>query len=196
MLSTFFLAFLQFFAPANASLAPSIGSLPASAGQTVFTLRVEQKKKNVQIVEHEVTLKKKFFDLVFELNQPGGIAVLASLDSTIFKQAASGMPAKDILGFEHLGGGGGMAEAPLNPAQELMIGKGGFNYWYYDNRTDNRFNRTVRKTDLITCYRTVGKVQLLDTKESFEIGDALSPLYLVFAQPDGSQVDYLKINWK
>lgn len=189
MINAFLLAFLQFLVPTNPGPA-------ASNVGTVFTLRVEQKKKNVQIVEHEVTLKKKYFDLVFEFNQPGAVAVVASLDSTIFMQAAKGLPAKEIAGFEGLGAGGAMAEASLNPDQELWIAKGAFQYWYYESRKDNRFNKSVRTTNLITCHRTVGKIQLIDSKESFEIGDALHPLYLVFAQPDGSQVDYLKINWK
>ncbi len=192
MISAFLFAFLQFLNPQNRSFSSTV-SRPPSA---VFTLRVEQKKKNIEIIDHEVTLKKKFFDLVFEFNQPGGVAVIASLDSTIFKQAAIGLPAKEIPGFEGLNSGGAMAEAPLNTAQDIMIGRGAFNFWYYENRTDNRFNKTVRKTDIITCHRTIGKVQLLDTQESFEIGNALHPLYLVFAQTDGSQVEYLKINWK
>lgn len=51
--------------------------------------------------------------------------MVASLDSTIFMQAAKGLPAKEIAGFEGLGAGGAMAEAPLNPAQDLMIAEPG-----------------------------------------------------------------------
>lgn len=57
---------------------------------------------------------------------------------------------------------------------------------------------TGGKTNIITCYRTDrGTPQLIDTNENFQASAIpFTRLTLVFAQPDGSQVDYLKINWK
>ena len=193
MVQTFILAFLQFWSLQNPN--PQLPS-PAVAAPTIFNLRVEQKKKNVDIVDHQVTVKKKFFDLVFEFNQPGGVAVVASFDSTIFKQAAMGLPAKQIAGFEGIGNGGGMAEPLFNPNQEILVNNNAFNYWYYEHRTDNRFNKTNRKNNLITCYRSVGKLTFVDSQQAFDFIYADKPVYLVFAAPDGGQVEYLKINWK
>ncbi len=191
MTTVLILAFLQLFAP-NRNPKPETQN---SQG-TVFTLRVEQKKKDVPIAQHEVLLKKKFFDLVFEFNQPGSVACIASFDSTIFTQARQGLPARLINGLEFLGERGAMDEKPLNPDQELFIGTGKYNLWHYKNRTDNRFNRFDHGPYFITCWRSLGRIQLLDTHELMDIAEVPGPLYLVFAQPDGGQVDYLKINWK
>jgi hypothetical protein len=185
-MTTLFFLLLQIFAQKpteNAENAP------------VFTLRVEQKKKDVLIIEHEVTLKKKFFDLVFEFNQPSGVACLVSLDSTAFLQAKAGKSISEIKGFENMRSAG-MAEAPKNPDQDLMISAGAYQFWYYEKREDHRFSRTEHKKELIRCWRTIGSVKLIDSNESFPISNAIHPIYLVFAQPDGSQIDYLKINWK
>jgi hypothetical protein len=185
-MTTLFFLFLQIFAQKPAEIAETA---------PIFTLRVEQKKKNVPIVEHEVTLKKKFFDLVFEFNQPSGVACLVSLDSTAFLQAKAGKPITEIKGFENMRSGG-MAEAPKNPDQDLMISAGAYQFWYYEKRDDHRFSRTEHKQDLIRCWRTVGSVKLIDSNETFPLANSIFPIYLVFAQPDGSQIEYLKINWK
>jgi hypothetical protein len=183
---TFFFLFFQLFAQ---------NSIGIAENAPVFTLRVEQKKKDVPIIEHEVWLKKKFFDLVFEFNQPAGVACLVSLDSTAFLQAKAGKPISEIKGFENFGSAG-MAEAPKNPDQDLMISAGAFQYWYYEKREDHRFSRTEHTKEVIRCWRTVGTVKMIDSNESFKIANSIYPIYLVFAQPDGSQIDYLKINWK
>ena len=165
---------------------------PAAAG---FNFRVEQKKADVPFQNHEITLKKKFFDLVFEFAEPAAVKIAVSFDSTSFVQARNGMPAQSIEAFKTWDGGG-LAEPDGLGLQNMGMAKGAYNYWFYDDRKAHRFTRTHRSPGKITCWRSIGHIDLFDSQEKLVITDAARPLYFVVTNPEGGQVEYLKINWK
>lgn len=165
---------------------------PAAAG---FTFRVEQKKADVPFQNHEITLKKKFFDLVFEFAEPAAVRIAVSFDSLSFVQARSGFPAQNIDAFKTWEGGG-LAEPDKLGLQNMGMAKGAYNYWFYDDRKAHRFTRTLRTTGKITCWRSIGSIEIFDTQEKLDITDADRPLYFVITTNDGGQVEYLKIYWK
>lgn len=186
-MTSILLLLLSFWSSKNVISPPATG-----AG---FSFRVEQKKADVPFQNHEITIKKKFFDLVFEFDEPSAVKIAVSFDSTSFVQARTGLPAQSIEAFKTWEGGG-LAEEKGLGLQNMGMAKGAYNYWYYEGRKDNRFTRTLRSTSKITCWRTIGHIDLFDSQEKLDITDADRPLYFVVTNKDGGQVEYLKINWK
>ncbi len=168
---------------------------PAESQKGGFVFRVEQKKSDVPIpASREIKLKKKFFDLVFEFADPQPVHVVCTFDSLAFVQARNGVPAFENMAFENWGVNFAENDAPGGSG--MMMKKGTHHYWFYENRTKNRFSRHKRATGKITCFRTVGMIDLLDSMEVLSIADIDRPLYVIVASDKGDQCEAVKISWK
>jgi hypothetical protein len=182
----------------------SSGTLkPTTKGKPTFFVKVRQGGKEIPIINHEITLKKKTFDLIFELTKPMGILLNASFEPQSYNQAKSGVPIDKIRGFEETG----MAEGRRNEDLDIIIANPAPSYWYYDDDTENRFNEVSKSGNKIICTRTIKKYfdrdKETDPKE-FPITEINNTLYLVFLDFKSNKDytkkeiyrEYLKIKWE
>jgi len=171
-----------------------------AASGKYFEVGVEQDGKPVPIDNHQVSLPKKAFTLVFYLKQPDGILINAAVTPESFESARTGKPLKDIMGFDDLG----MAEEAFNPKAMLIIASHAPHFWYYANDAEHRFNEVRRANGMFICKRIVANVLYRDTTRKFVSLKEMpeNTLYLVFMRTEWTkdfsqqiekQRDYVKI---
>lgn len=173
-----------------------------SAGR-YFEVGIEQNGKLLPIENHQVTLQRAPFSLIFYFPQQEGILVNASFTPESFDPARTGQPFNEIPGFSDLG----MAEEAFNPRAMLMITSQAPHFWYYAHGAEHRFNEVNERNGLLVCRRIVANVMYRDvTKEIISIRDIPeNTLYLVFmktvwakdySQQIEQQREYLKITFQ
>lgn len=141
-----------------------------------FTLKVYQKKKEININhDHVVNLKKAKFDLVFVMNQPTDFLINASYSSASFEQAKSGTELHKIAGFQETG----MAEGLRNEDLEIFINDSAPNAWFYEDEINHRFNKIRKDGDLLVCTRTIEYIRDMNLNRRDKIKKTESPMYLV-----------------
>lgn len=183
--------------------------IPAVMAQDVgsyFSVAVEQDGKPVPIIDHEVTLKKKPFTILFAFPKINDINIMVSVSekSDSFDAAKSGKPVKEIKGFEEFFG---MAEGLFNESRTLMLSETAYHYWYYLKDSDHRFDEIYYRDGKWVCKRISANLMDRDTTRNYKDienfpGDAL---YFVFLKGDYTdnyslisekQRDFLKIVFK
>lgn len=168
-----------------------------------FEIGIEQHGKPVIIENHQVTLRKAPFTLLFYFLQPEGILINASATPESYDPARTGAPFEDIPGFSDLG----MAEEAFNPKVILMLSSQAPHFWYYAHDAEHRFNEIDKQNGMLVCRRIVANVMHRDTtKEITPIQDLVeNTLYLVFMKTEWTkdfrhqiekQREYLKITFE
>jgi hypothetical protein len=177
--------------------------LPRLNSGRYFEVGIEQNGKSVPIENHQVTLQKIPFSLVFYFPRQEGILVNTSFTPESFEPARNGQPFDDIPGFSDLG----MAEEPFNPRVVVMITSRAPHFWYYANQAEHRFNEVSKDNGIFICRRIVANVMYRDTtKEIVALRNIPEDtLYLVFmktvwtkdySQQIEQQREYLKITFQ
>lgn len=178
----------------------------AQANGTFFSVAVEQDGKAFPIKDHEVTLKKKPFTLIFTFPRIDDINVMVNVSEKpgSYDAAKSGKPIKEIKGFEEFFG---MAEDYFNRSRTLMLSETAYHYWYYDKDSDHRFNEVYPSDGKWICRRIAANLMDRDTNRSYKDMQDFpdDALFFVFVKgkytEDYSQIiekqrDYLKITFK
>lgn len=177
--------------------------LPRLSAGRHFEIDIEQNGKLVVIEDHQVTLQKAPFTLVFYFPQQEGILVNASFTPESYEPASTGQPFDDIPGFSDLG----MAEEAFNPRVMLMITSKAPHFWYYANGAEHRFNEVKKENGFLVCRRIVANVMYRDTTKEIVPVKKIpeDTLYLVFmktvwtkdySQQIEQQREYLKITFQ
>ncbi|MDP3975521.1 MAG: hypothetical protein Q8P95_01250 [bacterium] len=166
-----------------------------------FHVRFEQDGYLIEPMNHEVTLNKEEFSMVFELSEPMGVLVNASFDDDTYALAAQGNP-KDLLpGFRNTG----MAEVSSNPDREILLSYDSPNYWHYDVSGESRFNEVEMRGHAIIGKRTLRNFYDVDSDRSTGVEAVSQPLYLVFISSKWEtqtfveleiKREYVKVNWR
>ena len=184
------------------SLTASPGFAQQILSQTgpYFSIGIEQNGHAVPIENHQVTLEKTSFLLVFTFSGPEAVLVNASATPETFEAAQAGLPLSEMSGFSDLG----MAEEAFNPRAILMLSSHAPHFWYYAHEGEHRFNEVTRQQDAVICRRIVANLMYRDTdKQITPLRDMPDEaLYLVFLKTEWNsdftqqiekQRDYLKI---
>ena len=150
-----------------------------------FDVGIQQDGKAIPINNHQASLQKKPFTLVFYLKQPDGILINAAVTPASFDRAQAGKPFEDIPGFSDLG----MAEETFNPKVMLILSEHAPHYWYYENEANHRFNAVKREEGIFVCERIVANVLYREPTPKFvalkDMPD--NALYLVFMRTEWTQ---------
>jgi len=166
-----------------------------------FSFKIIQDEKEIPIIDHSVTINSKEFDLIFEFNQPMSICVQASFNPINYDLIVANSPLDKIPVFEATG----LAEGIHNTEKSMFLSDEGFNYWYFDDKKENRFNKIERIKNTLLCTRTITNLYDVEKDKKIKIKSNQSTLYLVlinykynkdFTLKNEIQRDYLKINFK
>ncbi|MEN9334577.1 MAG: hypothetical protein RLY35_1757 [Bacteroidota bacterium] len=84
------------------------------------------------------------------MNRPQGIAINACAQDSNILNVKKGKDLNDMTPFLY-----GMAEALLNPENNLLITCEYPSYWYYDNETEHRFNQVIKEGNRLRCIRKI-----------------------------------------
>jgi hypothetical protein len=152
----------------------------------VFSLKIVQGGEEFTVKKSTIKLKKAAFAFLFEFDAPMGIDINASFEPETYKNAKSGKPIGQLLGFTAKG----MAENERNIDREILMSNKASCYWFYTDNKKNSFDETSQLNNKIICKRTVEKLYRIDIKESAKITELSRPLYLVLICTDknGSEV--------
>ncbi|MCU0428988.1 MAG: hypothetical protein MUF42_03370 [Cytophagaceae bacterium] len=168
--------------------------------QKDFHVLIEQGGVIITPNNGEINLKKGEFNIVFELSEPMGVLVNGSFQETTYERAVKGKPKSDLPGFENTG----MAEGLLNPDKEIFISNDAPNYWFYDDKENNRFNSVEVVNEKLICKRIIQNFYEVETKKNIKVENVSKPLYLVFiSYRQGKSIvdeietkrEWVKINW-
>ncbi len=174
--------------------------------ESYFSVGIEQDGKPVTIKEHEVTLKKKPFTILFTFPKIDDINILVNVSEkeSSYDAAKSGKPVKEIRGFEEFFG---MAEASFNESRTLMLSETAPHYWYYLKDSDHRFDEVIPGDGKWICKRIAANLMERDTSRFYKDmenfpGEALYFVFLKgqytgdFSNLIEKQRDYLKIKFE
>lgn len=150
-----------------------------------FSVTIEQFGKSIPVKNHEATIEKAPFTIVFYLRQPDAILVNTSFNPSSFYAAKNGVQIEKIRGFRETG----MAEYLFNSKRDIMISDEAPHYWFYDNEKEHRFNEVTKKDGILICKRTVENIFFLHPdREIVKVEDLRNKekLFMVF----------MKAKWK
>jgi hypothetical protein len=150
---------------------------PLKKEKPQFAINFYQEGQKIDILNNTVILKKKEFDIQFELNQPMGILVATSYNNETFERAQRGFTLDQIPVFESTG----MAEEENNKNKEVLMSNEGLSYWYYDNDKENRFNKIEKKEGKIIVTRSIRKIVEVENDITRKMEEIEKPIYMVFA---------------
>jgi hypothetical protein len=166
-----------------------------------FAFKIMQDEKEIPIIDHSVTINSKEFELLFEFNQPMSVCVQASFNSINYDLILANTPLEKIPVFDATG----MAEGLYNTEKSMFLSEEGFNYWYFDNKNENRFNKIEQNKNTLFCTRTIDNLYDVEKDKKIKLKSNKSTLYLIFinykynkdfTEKNEIQRDYLKINFK
>ncbi|MBU1432005.1 hypothetical protein KKF91_15800 [Myxococcota bacterium] len=135
----------------------TLALLGASIGhaEPVFQLAIAQGGVERPITDHQVTLKPAPFEVILYFNAADDAVLLNAADDPRALRAVEAGQGPEIA-FK---GQTGMAEDPLNPDAELILGDAP-HYLYFSGDTDHRFTQIKRLADgRIRCARAVKQLR-------------------------------------
>jgi len=111
-------------------------------------------------------IKKKEFSLKFVLYDKPTIKVNISDKDYIYKAALNKIDQFYLFPFF---AGCSFAENNLNQDKDFILSNDANHYWYYEDKTDSRFDSVKIDGNKFTCIRTVKSIYNRETKESVDI---------------------------
>jgi hypothetical protein len=175
----------------------------AAEKRVPFKVYIEQNGTRLPVTNHEITLEKKPFNIIFVMHKPDGILISSSFNKTTYDKAVKKEPLSKLPGYANTG----MAEGLSNTDNEVIICDDAPSYWFYDNDKEHRFNTVIKNKDSLVCTRTIKQLYLLDEKDqpTITVEKISKPLYFVFMdyvsdpktyERTELQREMIKINWK
>jgi hypothetical protein len=163
-----------------------------------FVLGIEQDGQKLSIRDHEVTLKKRPFEVLVAFSSPDAVLVNASFHAESYEAAKRGTPIGSIPGFA----GSSVREELFNKDRTLIVGDETYHNWKCYSQSICNFDEVTSREGAVVCRRTVAKCQE-PGESAVDVANIDSPaIYLVFirkqwsadpAQRVEKQRDYLKI---
>jgi hypothetical protein len=129
----------------------------SNTSEKIFDLKVIQNGVELPIVDHKVQIKKSSFQFKFIFSKPGGVGLIASARDRIYKKVSEGTPITRLDCFEN---DRGAAEGLHNDGHSMIVQEEGFNYWYYDSDSDNRFDIITKMPGRLECTRTTDSLAI------------------------------------
>jgi len=174
-----------------------------------FAVAVLQNGKPVAISVKTRTavLRRAPFAIVFKFKGtgPADVAVNVSLGPESHKAVLAGKDINKVPGME----GTGMAEGVRNSDREFFVRPDCFHFWYYDDPSDNRFDKIAPGSDHVVCTRTIEQCKVWDANDNAGPEIPISKIkgkaiHMVFAKMKkgayspkvGLQLDCLKLQWR
>lgn len=170
---------------------PRPAAVPAKAADA-FSVAVEQDGRRVEIVDHEVILKKAPFALIITFSGPDTIMVNASEYPDSFELAATGSPLNELPGFTSLFFAP-YTEGAFNADKVLLLSKTAPQYWFYNTPTFHRFDGIENVNGRLACRRTIAALYLEEERQTVPIekfsGDTLYFVFVKAARPRATMPD-------
>jgi len=117
-------------------------------------------------VSSSITIKKKKFSLKFIFYRKPCIAVNISEKDYIYNAALNKIDQAYLFPFFP---GCSFAEGIFNKDKHCTLSNDANNYWYYENKTDHRFDSVKIEGDKFICVRTIQNIYNRDTNGSVDI---------------------------
>ncbi len=158
-----------------------------------FQVSIEQDGEVRGSGNSEIVLKKKPFSINVSFVEAKRIFVNASFTDESYAPSKDGSPLSEIPGFT----GTGIAEELFNKNEVLFISRDSPNYWYYNSKSDHRFNSVKEESSVLICTRRISAVYDIDgEKRDIEIENmAEKRIFLVFMNLEWNK-DYSEKNEK
>ncbi len=164
-------------------------------------IKVMQDGHEVAIKNHEVRLKKASFILKFEFTTINNINVQADTSPYYFNLIKNGVVMADTV--DVFGAGRGMADYLFNKDKDIIFNHDGFNYFYYENKKDHRFDKVEWQDEKLIAYRKIKYLSFLTTPK-IKVNKFKGPIYLCFMQTTFDDKfaktelyrNWLQINWE
>lgn len=167
-------------------------AVPAVTAGT-FSVAVEQGGRRVEIVDHEVILRKAPFALIVTFSGPDTIMVNASQYPASFELAATGRPLNELPCFNALFFSP-YIEGAFNEDKVLLLSKTAPQYWFYNTPTFHRFDGVENVNGKLACRRTIAALYLEEERRTVPIekfqGDTLYFVFVKAARPRVTMPDY------
>jgi hypothetical protein len=137
-------------------------------------------------VSSSITIKKKEFSLKFVLYSKPSITVNISDNNYIYNAALNKIDQAFLFPFFP---GCSAAEDVFNKDKDCMILNDANHYWYYEDKTDHRFDSVKIEGDKFICIRTVKNISNRDTQESVNISKIKNnELYFTILEYGGKKI--------
>jgi hypothetical protein len=180
----------------------SLLTFSKSEENPAYKVFFHQEGKKIEVVDHEVSLKKKPFEIEIEMSKKMGIFVHSSFKSKTYKMAIK----NEHIGKLEVFNEKGMIEEKHNPDKTLLINDDAPSYWFYSSEENNRFDKTVKDeySHQVNCFRTVKTMVKPNSNEIIEVEEAFEPVYMVFMVTEVGnnsidkievQREAIKVNW-
>ena len=117
-------------------------------------------------VSSSITIKKKEFSFKFVLYNKPYIKVNISDNDYIYNAALNKIDQAYLFPFFT---GCSFAENNLNKDKYLILSNDANHYWYYEDKTDNRFDSVKVEGNKFICIRTVKSIYNKEADESVNI---------------------------
>lgn len=156
------------------------------AQNTRLTVSVLQNDTEIIGAKQVYSVYPQEFTLAFNVENSDGFLIGATFDADVYRSAL-GMADLEVMWFANTG----MAEELFNSEQQLFISNEAPSYWYFENNSDHRFDKSPTGTaQKWSATRSINNFNLIDIEKKIEVKDFTKSLYLVFYE-NVYDVDYV-----
>ena len=172
------------------------------SSHTIGQIQFVQNNKYKKIRFNTIKLDRSSFQLYWLQVEGGSLDIHLSYEMDSIIEA--GKKGDLTIMKRYFTGIHAMAEDEVNPDKYIIVSKSGFNYWYYDNEADNRFDEILPYEDRTIAVRTISTLffpyySKLYPEKLFRLEDYPGKkLYMVYAYDTeaGREWGYVKIKLK
>ncbi|MCL2155947.1 MAG: hypothetical protein FWH53_09810 [Leptospirales bacterium] len=152
-------------------------------------MKVSSSRDKASLVSN---ISKKEFSLKFVLYNKPYIKVNVSDNSYIYNAALNNIDQVYLFPFFT---GCSFAENNLNKDKDCILSNDANHFWYYENKTDSRFDSVKIEGDKYICIRTIKNIYNRETKEAVNISKIKNKeLYFTILEYNNREFNKT-INW-
>ena len=140
------------------------GNKTSIAGQNFshFSVSVEQGGIKHDIINHEVSLLREPFSIIFYCNGPDSVFVNASFEPSVFNAAMAHAATADIIRYFETE----TTEELFNKDELLTISDNSLHYWHYANENEHRFSEAIPEQKALICKRKISRILNTDISDN------------------------------